>query len=101
MRSKLHRCTARKSKLMREYFNAHYEDPAYIIIRRNPELKKLLDEKSLLEEGFSIALKHANPILYDRFDEIIGMYLLSEVLMMEEAYVLGVQDRDKSMQLQE
>lgn len=53
-----------------------------------------------LEEGFAVALKNVNPDLYDRFDEIIGMYLSVEVSMLEEAYILGVQDRDRALKLQ-
>jgi len=85
---------------MREYFNAHYEDPAYLIINRSKKIKELLQDRFALEEGFAVALKNVNPNLYDRFDEIIGMYLSVEVSMLEEAYILGVQDRDRALKLQ-
>ena len=101
MGRKLHRCAARKSKLMREYFNAHYEDPAYLIINRSKDIKEQLQARFALEEGFAVALKNVDPDLYDRFDETIGMYLAVEVFMLEEAYILGVQDRDRALQLQE
>ena len=100
MGRKLRRYAEKKSKMMREYFNSHYEDPAYLIINRNPKLKEMLHNKSVLEESFTIALKHADPLLYARFDEIIGMYLSAEVFMLEEAYILGVQDRDRAFMQQ-
>ena len=101
MERKLRRCAERKSTLMREYFNSHYVDPAYLIINKNKYIKEQLQARAILQEGFEADLRTLSSSLYDRFDEITSMYLSIEVFMLEEAYILGVQDRDRVLQLQE
>ena len=100
IKRRVHKLQPAKSTFMREYYNGHYEDPAYIIINRNKRCKEIVQRKMRLEEAFATKLKAISKDLYESYDNIISDYLLSETLMLEEAYVLGAQDRDRVFQLQ-
>ena len=101
MKRRVHKLQPAKSTFMREYYNSHYEDPAYLIIKSNKKCKEIVQRKTQLEEEFIMKLKSINKELYETYDKIIEYYLISETLMLEDAYVLGARDRDRALQLQE
>ena len=101
MKRRVHKLQPAKSTFMREYYNSHYEDPAYLIIKSNKKCKEIVQRKTQLEEEFIMKLKSINKELYETYDKIIEDYLISETLMLEDAYVLGARDRDRALQLQE
>ena len=101
MKRRVHKLQPERSTFMREYYNGHYEDPAYILINRNEKCKEMTQKRTPIEEEFAIRLKAVSEELYETYDKIIENYLLTETLMLEEAYVLGARDRDRALQLQE
>lgn len=99
-KKRVHKLQPAKSTFMREYYNSHYEDPAYILINRNEKCKEIRRRRVPIEENFITQIKAISQELYETYDKILEDFLLCEMLMLEEAYILGAQDRDRAFMRQ-
>lgn len=90
----------KKSTFMRKFFRSAYENPVYLLMKDNCELKDADEEQAERQEEFSELLKTKCPELLDLYDNLIDSFLHFENVLFEEFYILGVQDRDKAFMLQ-
>lgn len=89
------------STFMRKHYRAAYEDPVYMLIKDNFDLKDADEERSDLQEEFAEKLREKCPELMDLYDDLVDAFLHFENVMFEEFYILGVKDRDKVLMRQE
>lgn len=89
--------TNKNSCFMREYYNSHYEDPVGIMIRSNKRCKELEEQRLNYVHTFQNELAKKAPELMELYSKMVDITLRWHSAMAEEAYILGVQDRDRAL----
>ena len=91
----------KNSTFMRKYFNSAYEDPLWNLIDSHTKCREVYDDRTNAQAAFREMLQEANPELCKIFDDLSNTIFHFEYVLFEEFYILGVQDRDKALALQE
>ncbi len=89
-----------QNNFMREYFRAYYEDPIGVINKSSHICNKLDENRICNANKLQEELEKRAPELVELYSEIIDATLKWEDAMAEEAYIKGVQDRDRALNSQ-
>ena len=92
--------TNNNSCFMREYYNAHYEDPVGIITRSSKKCSELEEERLRYSNRFQEELSKKAPELMEIYSKMVDVTFRWQSAMAEEVYILGVQDRDRALSQQ-
>ena len=85
------------SCFMREYYNSHYEDPVREITRSSKKCSELEEERLRYSNTFQEELAKKAPELMEIYSKMVDVTFRWQSAMAEEAYILGVQDRDRAL----
>ena len=89
--------TNKNSCFMREYYNSHYEDPIGEIIMESSRCKELETKRISYTVSFQEELARKAPELMEIYSKIVDVTFRWQSALAEEAYILGVQDRDRAL----
>lgn len=89
--------SSNNSCFMREFYNSHYEDPVGEIIRSSKKCSELEEERLRYSNTFQEELANEAPELMELYSNLIDITFRWQSAMAEEAYILGVQDRDRAL----
>ena len=88
---------SKNSYFMREYYNSHYEDPVGIMIRSSKRCKDLEEQRLNYVYTFQEELAEQAPELMEIYSKMVDVTFRWQSSMAEEAYILGVKDRDRAL----
>lgn len=91
----------KKSCFMREYYQGHYEDPVWFIMKNSENCKEAEKEYVAMEHAFLDKLREISPDMVEEYSDVIGSLLYFQNCIIDEAYILGVKDRERSLLPQE
>ena len=89
--------TSNNSCFMREYYNSCYEDPIGEIIRSSKKCSELEEERLRYSNTFQEELARKAPELIEMYSNLIDITFRWQSALAEEAYIFGVQDRDRAL----
>lgn len=89
--------TNKDSCFMREFYNSHYEDPVGEITRSSEKCSELEEERLRYLNTFQEELAKKAPELMEIYSKLVDVTFRWQSAMAEEAYILGVQDRDRAL----
>ena len=93
--------SVKKSQFMREYYQGHYEDAVWVMMGNNSECKEAEHEYVLKERAFTAVLEEKCPELLGQYADVIDSLLNFQNRILDEAYILGAKDRERSLLPQE
>ena len=82
---------------MREFYNSCYEDPIGEITRSIKKCSELEEERLRYLNTFQEELAKKAPELMEIYSKLVDITFRWQSAMAEEAYILGVQDRDRAL----
>ncbi|MGN0735332.1 MAG: hypothetical protein ACI4LP_05865 [Anaerovoracaceae bacterium] len=88
---------SKKSCFMREYYHSHYEDPVGVMIRNSKRGKELVEQRLNYVQTFQEELAKKAPELMEIYSKLVDITFRWQSALAEEAYILGVQDRDRAL----
>ena len=89
--------TNKDSCFMREFYNSHYEDPVGEITRSSKKCSEIEEERLRYSNIFQEELEKKAPELMEIYSKIVDVTFRWQSALAEEAYIFGVQDRDRAL----